>query len=104
MVISRKYTVASRKMASRMLGTPGNLLVLGPLIVTKMIKNVKRSVVPRHGEEQDAKNIRAPGLESRMKGRTGNDRNTIKGELRRPLFLGNASIVHVQVHLRGWLY
>jgi len=87
-----------------MLGTPGNLLVLGPLTVTKMIMNVKRSVVSQHKGEQDVKNIRVHMLKSCWKGRTGSDRNTIKSKLRRPLFLRNASIVHVQVHPQGQLY
>jgi len=50
-----------------MVGIPGNLLVPGPLVVTKVIENVKRSVMSRHRGARDAKDIRAPKADSRWK-------------------------------------
>ena len=65
--ITKKYIVASRRIASKMVGMPGNLLVLGPLAVKKMIKNVKRSAMPQRRGVRDAKEIRASKVNSRWK-------------------------------------
>ena len=54
-------------MASKMVGMLGNLLVLGTLAATKMIKNVKRSAMPQRRGVRDAKEIRAPKVNSRWK-------------------------------------
>jgi len=54
-------------MASKTVGVPGDLLVLGPLAVTKMIENVKRSVTPQHRAARDTKGVRASKVNSRRK-------------------------------------
>lgn len=51
--INRKYTVVSRRMTPNILGTPGNPFVPGPLAVTKMVKNVKRSAVQRDARREE---------------------------------------------------
>ena len=50
--MNRKYIVVSRRMTPKMLGTPGNPLAPGPLAMTKMIKNVKRSAVQRDARRE----------------------------------------------------
>ena len=48
--MSTKYCVELRTTISKMLGTPGYLVHLDLLAVKKMIKNARRSMMPRHGE------------------------------------------------------
>jgi len=57
--MSRKYTVASRRIAAKRFGRPGNFLVFDLTTVTKMIKNVRRSMIPQCGV-REVKCIRTP--------------------------------------------
>ena len=45
-----KYSVESRTIVSKMVGTPGSLSLPDILAATRMIKNARRSMLPQYGE------------------------------------------------------
>jgi len=61
-----KYNVASRRIVSKRLGTPGYLFVPCLLAVTKMVENAKRSTTSRSGQ-YGVRYVRIPGVKLRWR-------------------------------------